>query len=68
VAAIAPLEVLAHRGFWSFVVLGLSLVVMHRGQELHEVWRNPQLLLALGASTFLIAVNWLTFIYAVALA
>lgn len=66
VAAIAPLEVLAHRGFWSFLVLGLFLAVRHRGQELREVGRNPRLLMALGASTLLIAVNWLTFIYAVA--
>ena len=65
VANIAPLEVLAHRGFWSFVVLGLTLAAMHRWTELAQVWKRPRLILMLVASTLLIAVNWLTFIYAV---
>jgi len=63
---VAPLEVLAHRGFWSFVVLGLILLAMNRWTELATVWRSPRVLLLLAATTMLIAINWLTFIYAVA--
>lgn len=66
VSHVAPLEVLAHRGFWSFVVLGLILLAMNRWTELAAVWRSPQVLLTLAATTVLIAINWLTFIYAVA--
>lgn len=62
---VAPLEVLAHRGFWSFVVLGAILVAMNRWKELADVWRRPRVLLLLALTTLLIAINWLTFIYAV---
>jgi chloramphenicol-sensitive protein RarD len=65
VADIAPLEVLAHRGFWSFVVLGLILGATHRGKELAMLRESPRVILMLLASTLLIAINWLTFIYAV---
>lgn len=44
---VAPLEVLAHRGFWSFVVLGAILVAMNRWKELADVWRRPRVLLLL---------------------
>jgi len=66
VAHVAPLEVLAHRGFWSFVVLGILMAAGQRWQELAQVVRHPRVLLLLSLSTLLIAINWLTFIYAVA--
>lgn len=63
---VAPPEVLAHRIVWSFLVLAGVLAV--RGGW-GEVWRglgNRRAVAMLAASTLLIAVNWLTFIYAVA--
>lgn len=65
VANIAPLEVLAHRGFWSFVVLGFILAATHRWKELSLLRESPRVILMLVASTLLIAINWLTFIHAV---
>jgi chloramphenicol-sensitive protein RarD len=59
VAGIAPLEVLAHRGLWSFVMLLLL------SGWLGRVLRHPRLLAMLSVTSLLIAVNWLTFIYAV---
>lgn len=65
VAEIAPLEVLAHRGLWSFVMLLLLSGWLGRWAELHRVLRTPALAAMLAATSLLIAVNWLTFIYAV---
>lgn len=61
-----PLEILAHRVVWSFVVVGLALVVSRAGwawvrADVFTKERFPRLLLA----TVLIAVNWLTYIWAV---
>lgn len=65
VADVAPLEVLAHRGLWSFVML-LSLTGwLGRWGEVRRVLRDPKLLAMLSVTSLLIAVNWLTFIYAV---
>lgn len=66
VAHVAPLEVLAYRAVMSFVVLGTLLGMSRRWGELLAALRNPKTAVMLGLSTLLIAVNWLTFIYAVA--
>lgn len=65
VVQIAPAEVLAHRVLWAFVIL-LGLVrLLGRWDEVRNELRSRRLVLMLGLSGTLIAVNWLTFIYAV---
>jgi chloramphenicol-sensitive protein RarD len=66
VAQVSPLEVLAHRAFWSFVMLAILLGALGRWGELWRELRCPKLLLMLAMSTLFIAANWLMFIYAVA--
>lgn len=65
VSAISPLEVLAHRGLWSCVMLLVLTGVLGRWRELRRVLASPPLLGLLAVTSLLIAVNWLTFIYAV---
>jgi chloramphenicol-sensitive protein RarD len=65
VASVSPVEVLAHRAFWSFVVLAALIALLGRWRELWRVLRSGKLLVMLALSTLFIAANWLTFIYAV---
>ncbi|WP_020675791.1 EamA family transporter RarD [Geopsychrobacter electrodiphilus] len=65
VATVPATEVLGHRILWSALFL-LGLVFLRRQQpELQRLLRQPRLLLQLTATTILIAINWLVFIYAV---
>jgi len=65
VAQIAPVEILAHRAVWSFVVLAVLVGVVGRWGELWRKLHSGKLLLLLGVSTCLIATNWLLYIYAI---
>ncbi len=65
VASVSPIEVLAQRVFWSFVFLSIVLTLVRRWDALLRALCNRQVLLALSASTLLLAVNWFTYIYAV---
>ena len=62
---IHPLEVLAHRILWSFVLLALFVTVAGRWCELVQTLRRPRVLLTLAASTLLIGLNWYTFLYSI---
>jgi chloramphenicol-sensitive protein RarD len=66
VAHVAPPEVLAHRALWSFVFLAVLVRLMGRWAELWRELHSPKLVAILGLNALLIAINWLTFIYAVA--
>lgn len=65
--AVTPLEILAHRIVWSFVLL-LTLVSF-RGMlpGFINVFRSPLLLRSLAITTVLITINWGLFIYAVSI-
>jgi chloramphenicol-sensitive protein RarD len=66
VAHVPAMEVLAHRIVWSLVLL---VIILARRGDLIATWRqarSPRLLATLTASTLLVAVNWFTFIWAVA--
>lgn len=65
VADVAPLEVLAHRALWSFVMLALLTLWLGRWPELRREVRNRKVLALLALTSLLIAANWLTFIYSV---
>jgi chloramphenicol-sensitive protein RarD len=59
------LEILAHRIFWSLVVMGALVVALGRGSAFRALLADRRVtrLLALGAC--LITVNWATYIWAV---
>jgi chloramphenicol-sensitive protein RarD len=65
IAKVAPLEVLAHRVIWSVAFLALLLIVQRRLPAVLSAVRDPRILRALAASTILVALNWLIFIWAV---
>jgi len=66
VAAVPPLEVLSHRVLWSVVMLLVILGVMRGGlRRTTDALRDSSLWPALCASTVLISVNWLVYIWAV---
>ena len=62
---VPPLEVVANRVAWSLVVLGLLFVFTRRWGEVWAAIRNRRIFLALFASSILISINWLTYIWAV---
>jgi len=64
-AGVAPLEVLSHRIVWSVATLALILTVARRWEGVRTAFSQPRTLMTLCATTLLIAVNWLVFIYAV---
>src|SRR4051812_43122660 len=60
-----PLEVLSHRAVWSFLLLAALVAAFGRLPAAWKVLSHRPSLLALITSSFLIAANWLTYIYAV---
>lgn len=62
---VAPLELLAHRVSWSFVLIGLLLAYRRRWAETVSHFRQPRVMLTLVATTLLVATNWFTFLWAV---
>ncbi|NTW37831.1 MAG: EamA family transporter RarD, partial [Syntrophobacteraceae bacterium] len=58
-------EIVLHRVVWSFLFLLPILVVQKRTGEFLSVMRNPGVLATLLATTLLVAVNWLIFIWSV---
>lgn len=65
VAHIPPLEILAHRVVQTLILLSLFLLATKRLAQLRTTLQDRKTKLALTASSTLIAINWLTFIYAV---
>lgn len=65
VAHVPPWEVLTQRIVWSLVLLAIILWRRGRLGEATAAARKPRVLLALSASTLLVALNWFTFIWAV---
>lgn len=64
VGAVPAVELIAYRVVSSLVLLAVLLAATGRGPELAAVLRSPRVLATLAATTALIAVNWLTFIWA----
>jgi chloramphenicol-sensitive protein RarD len=58
-------EIIAHRVIWSLLFLGLLLLLRERRRFLSRIRISPRVLAALALSSVLIAVNWLTFVYAI---
>lgn len=62
---VPALSVLSHRIVWSAIFLGVVTLMRGGWDEIRSSLRRRDVLLALSASTLLIAVNWYTFIYAI---
>jgi chloramphenicol-sensitive protein RarD len=65
VAELPAVEILAHRIVWSVLFLAAVLTWVRRWPEVVRCFREPRILLALLASTLLIALNWLVYIHSV---
>lgn len=65
VAAVLPTEVLAHRVLWSVLFLVLVITVRGQWRACGALLRDGSRLVWLLLTALLIAVNWLTFIWAV---
>ncbi|MCO6435893.1 MAG: EamA family transporter RarD [Phycisphaerae bacterium] len=66
VAHVPALEVLAFRVMGAVVLLGLLMAAYRRWPEVRGLLMHRRTMLALFATTVLIATNWLTFIWSVA--
>ncbi|WP_421847589.1 EamA family transporter RarD [Marinomonas sp.] len=58
-------EILANRIIWSFLIVFVLIILLRNIDKLRVVIRSPKMLMAMLASTVLIAFNWGTFIWAV---
>ena len=65
VSHVAPLEVLANRVVWSFVLVSGLLWFSYKSTGIIDILKSRKQLLAMLGSSLLIALNWLTFIWAV---
>jgi len=64
-AGVPPLEILAHRILWSVLLLVALVAVLGRWGEAVRPLRSARGVAVLAATTVLISVNWLTYIWAV---
>lgn len=65
-AGVSAVEVLAHRVTWAFPMLAALVLRERHGRDIVRALTTPRTLLTLLATTALIAVNWLVYIYSVA--
>lgn len=59
-----PLEIVAHRAVWT---LGFCLIVLMLSRQMHStirILKNPRIMVGLFATTILISINWITYIWA----
>ena len=64
IAAVPPLQILAHRMLWSLLFLVIVLLVRRQWAWLRLV-RNPRVFGSFVASALLLSINWLIYIWAV---
>ncbi len=65
VKTVPVVEVLCHRVVWALVVLAVVIAVRGETRAVTAALRNRRALLVLSASTVLIAINWLVYIFSV---
>lgn len=64
-AALSPLEILAHRVLWTIPVCALALLLSRRFDAVRAALVSPRTVLFLALSTLLISCNWGVYIWAV---
>ncbi len=60
-----PVEILAHRVFWSALTMGLLVVLLGRTRQVRAILADRRTVVLLVAAAAVISVNWGTFIYGV---
>ena len=65
VAAIPAVDVLAHRAFWTFVVVSVLHLARRSWQQVREAARSPRILGLEALAGVLIGSNWLVWVWAV---
>lgn len=69
IEAVSPLEIIAHRIFWSFIFMVLYILAAGRWQYLKTnltfIFSDKKKALTLVAASIIISANWLTYIFAV---
>ncbi|MFZ2857746.1 EamA family transporter RarD [Acidovorax sp.] len=65
VAAVPAFEVVLHRTLWSLVFVLALLAVRRQWAWMRALWGQPRVLGAFALSALLLAVNWLTYVWAV---
>jgi chloramphenicol-sensitive protein RarD len=59
-------EVLSHRVFWSSILLLLIIAITRRWDNVRKILYEPKKILMLTATSFLIGLNWIVYIWAIA--
>lgn len=65
VSHVVPIEVLAHRTFWSFIFFACVLLLQRRFSTLTQVFRSSKSLGIVSFASLMIATNWFCFIYSI---
>ena len=65
IAAVPPLEIVAHRSVWCLVFMLALLAALKRFAWLREALRQPRTLAVFAASALLLSANWLVYVWAV---
>jgi chloramphenicol-sensitive protein RarD len=64
-AAVPAREIIGHRVVWAALFMAAILAVRRRGGWLRGAFSSPRILLTSVASATLLAINWLTYVWAV---
>ena len=65
IAAVPPLEIVAHRSVWCLVFMLALLAALKRFAWLREALRQSRTLAVFAASALLLSANWLVYVWAV---
>ena len=64
-AEVSPLDIVAHRIVWSLLFLAVLLAIIRGWDEVLTTLRDRKTMVLLLATSILIAINWLLYVYAV---
>ena len=64
-AAVSPLDIVAHRIVWSLLFLAVLLAIIRGWSQVLATLRDRKTMVLLLATSLLIAINWLLYVYAV---
>jgi chloramphenicol-sensitive protein RarD len=62
---VPALQLLGHRIVWSFLFLILLVILLRQGKAFRSEISSPRILLVYSTAAFFLAVNWLTYVWAV---
>jgi chloramphenicol-sensitive protein RarD len=64
-AQVPALQLLGHRIVWSFLFMMILLLVLRQGKSFRTEIASPRILLVYGIAAVFLAINWLTYVWAV---